>query len=174
MRQHSRHVDELHRERRRQRYGHRRLRVARRLHRRPAPGDAREQRLGGAGQRGPRHHRRLDSDRLGDAEPARECRRPHRPHRRRTMTGRHRGLVVRIALPLVVAAITIITLRPSTGTGHATSLSVSSAKLLLLTAGPPADVVPPQLVTLAMFDADANGKVDRVVATFDEALATPY
>ena len=35
-------------------------------------------------------------------------------------------------------------------------------------------VDPPTLSTLQMFDQDTNGKVDRVVATFSETLATPY
>jgi hypothetical protein len=36
------------------------------------------------------------------------------------------------------------------------------------------DASAPQLTTLEMFDIDGNGKVDRVVATFNETLATPY
>ena len=35
-------------------------------------------------------------------------------------------------------------------------------------------VDPPTLSTLQMFDIDKNGKVDQVVATFSETLATPY
>lgn len=35
-------------------------------------------------------------------------------------------------------------------------------------------VDPPDLTTLQAFDVDKDGKVDRVVATFDETLATPY
>jgi hypothetical protein len=84
------------------------------------------------------------------------------------------GLALRVAIPVLVALITVTVLRPSTQTGNATSLGVSSAKLLLMTAGPPGDVVAPQLTTLEMFDDDVDGKVDRVLATFNETLATPY
>lgn len=36
------------------------------------------------------------------------------------------------------------------------------------------DVTPPALTTLEAFDNDHNGKIDHVVATFNENLATPY
>ena len=36
------------------------------------------------------------------------------------------------------------------------------------------DVTAPALTTLEAFDNDHNGKIDHVVATFDENLATPY
>lgn len=80
-----------------------------------------------------------------------------------------------ISVVVAIAAATAFALRPAPPTvAHATSLGVTSGRLTLLASGPPGDLLPPQLVALEMFDDDTDGRVDRLVADFDDALAAPY
>jgi hypothetical protein len=60
-------------------------------------------------------------------------------------------------------------------TGAATSLTVSTKRVDAFSAAQTAttisgDTTPPQLQTLEMFDTNTNGRVDQVVATFNEQL----
>lgn len=58
--------------------------------------------------------------------------------------------------------------------GAAASLPLTSGSLTVIAAPAPGDLAPPRLTALEMFDDDADGRVDRVLATFDEPLASPY
>lgn len=84
------------------------------------------------------------------------------------MTRRLAALVVLLALACGAAAMG----------GAAATLGVSSRSIDTFTAALPAststtsgDSAAPTLVALEMFDTNANGKVDQVKATFNEALA---
>lgn len=86
---------------------------------------------------------------------------------------RRRATVLVLALGFAAGAAAV--------TGHAASLQVDSARLdaygstqaapTTTASTVPTDTTAPSLTTLEMFDDDADGFVDRVLATFDETLA---
>ncbi len=87
------------------------------------------------------------------------------------MTGGRRGAGV------VLAAVAAVALAAgaaagSAARGSAASLGVASARLTTATfAGPPpADTTPPHETAMEMRDTNGNGKVDRVVVSFDESI----
>lgn len=92
------------------------------------------------------------------------------------MTSPRRPLLPGIvaALVLAVALIAGLGVGRLVTSGFAASLGLQAAGLATFTGPAPGDLGPPRLVALEMFDDDANGRVDRVTATFHKALATPY
>ena len=70
-----------------------------------------------------------------------------------------------LIVAVVVAAVAAAT---SVAIGSASSMGVQPQKFTKLTRG---DGYAPRLTTLQLFDVNANGRVDRVVATFSETLA---
>ena len=73
----------------------------------------------------------------------------------------------RSLIAVVVAA--AVAAAASVALGSASSMTVQAQKLKKFTVA--GDPFPPRLTTMQLFDVNANGKVDRVVATFSETLA---
>lgn len=72
---------------------------------------------------------------------------------------------------LAVTALASLALVAMVG-GSAANLGVTSARLTTFTAAAPpsGDTTAPLRTTLEMFDVNTNGRIDRVVATFDESI----
>jgi hypothetical protein len=60
------------------------------------------------------------------------------------------------------------------GSGFAASMTLGTTRITTFSGAAPPDITAPQLTTLQMFDTNTNGKVDRVVATFNETLNAAY
>jgi hypothetical protein len=81
---------------------------------------------------------------------------------------------VRRAVALPLAVVIAVILGAQVGRGYAASMTLATSRITTFSGPAGPDTTAPQLATLEMFDVNANGRIDRVVATFDEALATPY
>ena len=71
---------------------------------------------------------------------------------------------------LVVVVVAALVAAASVAVGSASSMTVQPQKITRFTVAP-SDTVAPSLTVLELFDVNANGKVDRVIATFSETLA---
>jgi hypothetical protein len=79
---------------------------------------------------------------------------------------------VRRAIALPLAVVIAVILGAQVGRGYAASMTLATSRLTTFSGPAGPDTAAPQLTTIQMFDVNANGRIDRVVATFNETLAS--